>query len=104
MRQKVYLTVLVSVVLSYVGCMVGIVFTAQQAGAQATRTFNSPRNVRRKLALQFNGSTEVFTTVNPDAAGTPLTLTSATGISGMDGSVTLVFRAGVATKTITAFT
>lgn len=72
--------------------------------AQATRTFNSPRNVRRKLALQFNGSTEVFTTTDPSPAGTPLTLSSATGISGYDGSVTLVFRAGfTAPATLTVY-
>lgn len=74
------------------------------ANAQATRTFNSPRNVRRKLALQFNGSSEVFTTTDPSPAGTPLTLSSATGISGYDGSVTLVFRAGfTAPVTLTVY-
>lgn len=68
-----------------------------------TRTFNSPVQVRRKLALQFNGNTEVFTTADPTPASGNLTLTSATGISGFDGSVTLVFRSGIATKSITAY-
>lgn len=71
--------------------------------ADGIRTFNSPVKVRRKLATQFNGSTEVFTTTDPTPAGTPLTLTSATGKAGMDGQVTLVFRSGISGKSITAF-
>lgn len=40
---------------------------------------------RRRLALQFGGSANVFVTTNPDPDGTPLTLTSATGITPADG-------------------
>lgn len=60
----------------------------------ASRAYNTPTNPMRKLALQFNTAADVFTKVNPDAAGTPLTLTSATGVSGSNGTVTLAFRAG----------
>lgn len=59
----------------------------------------------RKLALQFNTNSEVFTTTNPDLGGTPLTLTSATGISPANGLVLISMGAGfTAPVTLTAFT
>lgn len=72
--------------------------------ASGTRTYNAPVKPFRKLAKQFNGSADVFPTADPSPAGTPLTLTSATGMSGQDGSVTLTFYAGfTAPMTITAY-
>lgn len=60
----------------------------------ATRTYNSPRNIIRKLTKQFNGAADVFVQADPSPAGTPLTLTSATGRSGEEGSVTVHLMAG----------
>lgn len=68
------------------------------------RTFNSPNYPGRKLAKQFNAGTESFVTVNPDPDGTPLTLTSATGLVGPNGTVTLGFLGGFTPAiTITVF-
>lgn len=73
------------------------------AGA-SERTFNSPQRCQRLLAKQFGGSANVFTTTNPDADGTPLTLTSATGKSGNDGIVTVSMGGGfTAPVTLTVF-
>lgn len=72
--------------------------------AQGTRTFNSPVKPFRKLAKQFNSGNDVFPTADPSPAGTPLTLTSATGRSTADGSVTIAFMAGFTPPlTITAY-
>lgn len=60
----------------------------------ATRTFNSPVRPWRRLALQFGSGANNFTTVDPSPDGTPLTLTSATGKSTGDGSVTVALTNG----------
>lgn len=59
-----------------------------------TRTFNTACRTSRLLAKQFNTNADVFTQTDPSAGGTPLTLTRATGMSGMDGNVTLTFTSG----------
>lgn len=58
---------------------------------------------RRRLALQFAANANVFTIVNPDADGTPLTLTSATGVTPANGLVMVSVGAGfTAPVTLTA--
>lgn len=58
----------------------------------------------RLLALQFNTNSEVFTTTNPDLAGTPLTLTSATGVTPANGRVMVSIGAGFTPpNTLTVF-
>lgn len=59
----------------------------------------------RLLAKQFGGSANVFTTTNPDADGTPLTLTSATGVIPQNGIIMVSLGAGfTAPVTLTVFT
>src|ERR1017187_941518 len=67
-----------------------------QVAADATgqRVFNAPRRPSRLLATQFASNANVFTLVDPSPDGTPLTLTSATGISQIDGSVTVALCSG----------
>lgn len=81
-RITAYLLVLLAIVLFPIQCTAG------------ERVFNAPRYPSRLLKLQFASSANVFTTVDPSPAGTPLTETSATGISNMDGSASLAFEGG----------
>lgn len=77
---------------------------ADPASADGVRTYNSPQRCQRLLALQFGGSANNFPTADPSLEGTPLTLTSATGISGADGIVTVSLGAGfTAPVTLTAY-
>lgn len=59
-----------------------------------TQVGNWPSQPTRLLAKQFVSSANVFGQVDPSPAGTPLTLTSATGDSKPNGSVTLSLGAG----------
>ena len=79
---------LIALFLAFVFC-----FVATPSFAQV-RTFNAPRRPLRLLTKQFAANANVFTIVDPSKAGTPLTLTSATGRSNMDGSVTISMQAG----------
>lgn len=80
------------------------VILAPFAHATGTRVFNSPVRPYRKLAKQFASNANVFTIVNPDKDGTPLAVTSCTGRSGMDGTVTVSLQAGfTAPVTLTCF-
>lgn len=88
----------------FAGVAISALICSPVANSQSMRTFNSPKYPMRLLAKQFNGSTEVFTTTDPSPDGTPLTLTSATGISGADGSVTVILQSGfTAPVTLTAY-
>lgn len=71
------------------------ILMAQPVAAIAgSRVFNAPRPTFRLLKKQFNASADVFAKVDPSPVGTPLTLTSATGTSKMDGSATVCFTTG----------
>jgi hypothetical protein len=59
-----------------------------------TQVANWPGSPTRLLAKQFVSSANVFGQVDPSPAGTPLSLTSATGDSKPNGSVTLTLCAG----------
>jgi hypothetical protein len=70
----------------------------------ATRTFNSPVRPSRLLANQFVGNANVFTQADPTPDGSSLTLTSATGRSQGDGSVTVTLTNGfTAPVTLTVY-
>lgn len=85
------------------GSMLAITCAANYSDA-ATRTYNSPVRPQRLLAKQFASNANNFTLVDPTPDGTPLTLTSATGRSKMDGSVTIALTGGfTAPVTLTAF-
>jgi hypothetical protein len=72
--------------------------------AQGTRVFNAPRNTQRLIVKQFAAAANNFTIVNPDPDGTPLTLTSATGRSKMDGNASVTLTNGfTAPVTLTIF-
>ena len=90
-----------------VACMVfvsGMLWCAVPVNADAVRVFTASNTPRRKLAKQFSAGANVFATADPSPAGTPLTITSATGIAGSDGSVVLTFLAGfTAPITITVY-
>lgn len=72
-------------------------------GAALAQTFSNGAPARL-LTKQFGGSANVFTTTNPDADGTPLTLTSATGVIPANGIVVVSLGGGfTAPVTLTAF-
>ena len=76
----------------------------QPAFSASFRTYNSPHYPYRKLAKQFGGSVNSFITADPSPDGTPLTLTSATGTTGPDGTVTILMTNGfTAPVTLTAY-
>lgn len=81
-RTFIYLLILLTLILQPLGAEAG------------TRVFNAPRPTFRLLAKQFNSSADVFLKADPSLAGSSQTLTSATGQSKMDGSVTVAFGAG----------
>lgn len=55
---------------------------------------NIPARPWRLLNLQFGSSANAFCTADPSAGGTPLTETSATGITGSSGTVAVALNAG----------
>lgn len=74
------------------------------AHATGTRVFNTSVRPIRLLTKQFASNANNFTLVDPTPDGTPLTLTSATGKSNMDGSATITLTNGfTAPVTLTAF-
>jgi len=60
----------------------------------ATRTMTVMHRPGRKLKNIFNGSTSPLFNGDPNAASPALNLTSATGLSGVDGLVTVELGAG----------
>lgn len=55
---------------------------------------NIPARPWRLLNKQFAANANVFCTADPSAGGTPLTETSATGITGSSGTVAVALNAG----------
>lgn len=92
-------------VLFIFACIIAAAIPWMPSWATGTRTFNAPVRPQRLLAKQFAAGANNFTLVDPTPDGTPLTLTSATGKSRMDGSATLTMTNGfTAPVTLTAFT
>ena len=103
-RKLAAASLMVSMCIGYAVLMGSIPFITNTANAQAVRTFNSPRRPFRLLAKQHNGNADVFPTADPSPEGTPLTLSRAMGVSGFDGSVTLLLGAGfTAPVTLTVY-
>lgn len=92
--MKRLLSIIAAVLVSVGSCL--------PSRADATRTSSWGNRPYRRLATQFAGN--VFVTADPSPAGTPLTLTSATGIGGPDGTVSIGMGAGfTAPVTLTVY-
>ena len=81
------------------GCLLGLPVCADQSVNS-----NIAHRPYRLLVAQFSTNTNMFCTADPSPDGTPLTETSATGMSGGQGTVTVLLTNGfTAPVTLTAY-